>query len=397
MTPATLDPYFEPFRAFSERSIADLDAWQEQGGKIAGIYCIYAPGELIRAAGVVPVSLCGKKQDPIKDAERDLPASFCPLIKSSYGYAVTDTCPFFSFSDFLVAEITCDGKKKMYELLGEIKPLHLMHLPHTQTGPAALAYWIAAFKELEVCLTKASGRSVTPEGLWAQIKQQNQIRQTLVEVALLAADPRIPVGAGDMLAVQESKSFCVYPEKYLQQLTRLKSGLKDFLAQSEVSRSEASRPDVPPKQPARVLLTGCPTGKGSDKVIKIIEELGARVVCMENCSGLKGMGLAVDETGEPGDPYEALARRYLQIPCSCMSPNPNRLSDLRQMAGEFKADAVVDLTWLGCHTYNAESLHIQNLVEQELELPFLHIETDYSESDIEQLKTRIEALIELTD
>ncbi len=59
-----------------------------------------------------------------------------PLIKSSYGYAVNGTCPFFSASDVLVAETTCDGKKKMYELMGKMKPLHLMHLPHTQEGEA---------------------------------------------------------------------------------------------------------------------------------------------------------------------------------------------------------------------------------------------------------------------
>ncbi|HKL82946.1 MAG TPA: 2-hydroxyacyl-CoA dehydratase, partial [Desulfobacter sp.] len=69
MTLNNLDACIAPFKAFSEQSIADLDAWQEQGGKIAGIYCIYAPSELIRAAGVVPVSLCGKKQAPIQDAE----------------------------------------------------------------------------------------------------------------------------------------------------------------------------------------------------------------------------------------------------------------------------------------------------------------------------------------
>ena len=172
MTPEKLDTYIEPFRAFSEQSIADLDAWQEQGGKIAGIYCIYAPGELIRAAGVVPVSLCGKKQAPIKDAERDLPASFCPLIKSSYGYAITDTCPFFSFSDFLVAETTCDGKKKMYEFMKEFKPLHLMHLPYTQTGQAALDYWMSAFKHLEAFLTSESGQKVSNQELLSQIREQ---------------------------------------------------------------------------------------------------------------------------------------------------------------------------------------------------------------------------------
>jgi len=383
MTPDNLDACIAPFKSFSEQSIADLDAWQEQGGKIAGIYCVYAPTELIRAAGLVPVGLCGKKQAPIKDAEQDLPASFCPLIKSSYGYAITDTCPFFSFSDVLVAETTCDGKKKMYELMGRLKPLHLMHLPHTQVGQAALDYWIAALKDLEDFLTQASGIGVTADSLASQIRDQNQIRQALLEVALLAADPRSPVSARDMLTVQESKGFCVSVEKYLDHLTQLKSGLKAFLAQ----------PDLPMHPGARILLTGCPVGKGSEKAITIIEGLGARVVCMENCSGLKGMSLAVDETC---DPYEALARRYLEIPCSCMTPNPNRTSDLRQMAVQFKVDAVVDLTWLGCHTYNGESLAIQTLVEDELDLPFLHIETDYSESDTEQLKTRIEALIELS-
>ena len=144
----------------------------------------------------------------------------------------------------------------------------------------------------------------------------------------------------------------------------------------------------------RILLTGCPVGKGSDKVIEIAEASGARVVCMENCSGLKGMTMAVDETG---DPYAAIARRYLEIPCSCMSPNPHRLTAIAEMVGIFKVEAVLDMTWMGCHTYNVESTRLERFVENELHLPFLHIETDYSESDEGQLRTRIEALLELAE
>jgi benzoyl-CoA reductase/2-hydroxyglutaryl-CoA dehydratase subunit BcrC/BadD/HgdB len=374
----------KPFLSFSELSIAELDEWKNQGGKTAGVYCIYAPNELIRAAGIVPVSLCGKKQAPIKDAERELPASLCPLIKSSYGYAVTDTCPFFSFSDILVAETTCDGKKKMYELMGTLKPLHLMHLPHTQEGDAALGYWMEALKKLERFLFECSGVAVTKEGLQHQIRQQNDIRKALWDISILAADRRSPLTAMDMLAVQESKSFCVHPETYLAQLTALKNELETFLSQ----------PDLPDQSGVRILLTGCPVGKGSDKVIRIAQDLGARIVTMENCSGLKGMTLAVDETG---DPHEAIARRYLKIPCSCMTPNPNRPESIREMADIFKVDAVLDMTWLGCHTYNAESTTLQRFVEDTLELNFLHIETDYSESDEGQLRTRIEALIELSE
>lgn len=374
----------KPFLSFSERSIGDLDEWKRQGGKTAGVYCIYAPNELIRAAGIVPVSLCGKKQAPIKEAERELPAGLCPLIKSSYGYAVTDTCPFFNFSDILIAETTCDGKKKMYELMKELKPLHLMHLPHTQKGDAALQYWMEGLKELEHFLFECSGVTVTKESLQHQIRQQNEIRKALWDISILAADYRSPLTAMEMLAVQESKSFCVHPEIYLDQLTALKNELESFL----------SRSDLPEQGGVRILLTGCPVGKGSDKVIRIAQNLGARIVTMENCSGLKGMTLAVDETG---DPHEAIARRYLEIPCSCMTPNPNRLESIREMADLFKVDAVLDMTWLGCHTYNAESTIIQRFVEDTLQLNFLHIETDYSEADEGQLRTRIEALIEISE
>ncbi|WP_419785888.1 double-cubane-cluster-containing anaerobic reductase [Pseudodesulfovibrio sp.] len=370
------------FVNFSELSLADLETWKDQGRKVAGVYCLYAPGEIMRAAGMAAVSLCGKKQTPIKEAEKELPPSLCPLIKSSYGYGVTDTCPFFAASDVLVAETTCDGKKKMYELMGRLKPLHVMHLPHTQQGGAALQYWLQALHGLADFLVAQSGSAVTEEALHEQIVLQNAICRELGTLSVLITDDRSPLTWREMLSVQESKSFAVYPDQYLKHLTALRTDLQAYLAQ----------PDIVAKSGPRILLTGCPVGKGSEKVIRIAEELGARVVCMENCSGLKGISLTTDETG---DPWTALARRYLQIPCSCMTPNPNRLDSLREMAEVYKADALVDLTWLGCHTYNAESTIIREYVEDQLDLPFLHVETDYSESDTEQLRTRLEAFLEI--
>ena len=87
-----------------EQSLLELDEWSNTGGLVAGIYCIYAPVELIRAAGAIPVGLCGKKQDPIAEAEKTLPASLCPLIKSSYRQARTDTCPSAAALDFIDRE-----------------------------------------------------------------------------------------------------------------------------------------------------------------------------------------------------------------------------------------------------------------------------------------------------
>ena len=75
------------------------------------------------------MSLCATSEEPIPAAENVLPRNLCPLIKASYGFALTDTCPYFYFSDLIVGETTCDGKKKMFELMNDIKETYVMQLP----------------------------------------------------------------------------------------------------------------------------------------------------------------------------------------------------------------------------------------------------------------------------
>ena len=304
---------FKHFEDTGERFLLDVSDL-EGTKKVAGIYCLFAPVELVRAAGAIPVSLCGKKEKPIPDAERTLPPNLCPLIKSSYGYAVTDTCPFFSASDFLIGETTCDGKKKMYEFLGRIKPVHLMHLPYMTTERHAVQFWHEEILRLGRFLEESTGRKIDRDHLRFQIRVHNRIRKLVRRISRFQAAERIPLSGLDMMTVMETKSFCVYPEKYLDLLQEFIAEMEDIAA----TGFSPFEPDAP-----RILLTGCPIGKGSEKVLRMIEECGGAVVCMENCTGVKGLDLLVDE--EEKDPFLALARRYLQIPCSCMTPNTGRM------------------------------------------------------------------------
>jgi benzoyl-CoA reductase/2-hydroxyglutaryl-CoA dehydratase subunit BcrC/BadD/HgdB len=91
----------------------------------------------------------------------------------------------------------------------------------------------------------------------------------------------------------------------------------------------------------------------------------------------------------------ALARQYLATPCSVMSPNTGRLDLLSEMIRGFAVDGVIDLTWQACHTYNVESYQVQKFVQEKFALPFLHLESDYSQADTEQLRVRIEAFLEM--
>ena len=120
---------FDSLAEAQQQKFLALKKVKDAGGRVVGLYCSYVPIELIYAAGAVPVSLCATSEKPISAAERDLPRNLCPLIKASYGHAITDTCPFFYFSDFIIGETTCDGKKKMFELLNDIKQTYVMHLP----------------------------------------------------------------------------------------------------------------------------------------------------------------------------------------------------------------------------------------------------------------------------
>jgi benzoyl-CoA reductase/2-hydroxyglutaryl-CoA dehydratase subunit BcrC/BadD/HgdB len=372
------------FEKASEKSLLDLEKVKEDGQKVVGIYCTFAPTELVRAAGAIPVGLCGKKEAPIPEAEKTLPVNLCPLIKSSYGYAVTDTCPFFAASDFLIGETTCDGKKKMFELLGRIKPLFLLQLPYDSSGTTALLYWQKEIYRLKEHLERITGNIINKEALRYQIKINNRIRGLLKNIVYQYAGDNIPITGLDLLPVMESRNFVVDQESYAIHLGQLLKELQELKKQGISSD--------PPNAP-RILLTGCPVGKGSEKVLRLLEDSGSLVVCQENCTGIKSFDRLVDE--DEDDPYLAIASYYLQTPCSCMTPNTERFDLIARLIKDFNVQGVVDLTWRCCLAYSIEANLLQEFLEKNGQTPFLHLETDYSSLDEEQLKTRIEAFIEM--
>ena len=137
------------------------------------MFCTYLPQEFAEAIGAVTVSLCSVSEETIPDAEEVLPRNLCPLIKASYGFAKTDKCPFFYFSDLVVGETTCDGKKKMYEYLREIKPVHVMELPNSQSENG-LALWKQELYKLKEVLEERFGVEITEEKLREAVKRKTE-------------------------------------------------------------------------------------------------------------------------------------------------------------------------------------------------------------------------------
>ena len=171
---------FETFSEARKSGFMKMKEHKDRGGKVVGIYCSFVPTELIIAAGAVPVSLCATSEEPISAAEAHLPANLCPLIKASYGFALTDTCPYFYFSDFIVGETTCDGKKKMFELLNDLKETYVMQLPSAR-DEIALNMWEQEIYKFWKKLEDFYGISISEEDVKKAIMQKNAERDLILE------------------------------------------------------------------------------------------------------------------------------------------------------------------------------------------------------------------------
>jgi benzoyl-CoA reductase/2-hydroxyglutaryl-CoA dehydratase subunit BcrC/BadD/HgdB len=366
----------------AKRCVGYVQSQREQGKKIIGIYCTYGPMEVIRAAGAVPAVLCAFADKTIAASEEVLPANLCPLIKSSYGFIKTDTCPFYSLSDAVIGETTCDGKKKMFEFIADIKPTHIMDLPQLPDQKEALDNWTVMVKKLKGFLETTFNIEVTDESVEREIKASNLKNRLLNQIFDFAALKPSP------LTWQE-----VYDLTYLGQAATTQDMLPLLgNALAKVQKRVADGVFHGKMDSPRVLITGTPVGGDATKVFKIIEEMGGVIVAVDSCTGLKAYAGYFDEN--TADPYRAISKRYLEIPCSCMTPNTRRLSELDRLVEKFKPDVVIDVVLHACHGYNVESFKVKGHVEKKHKIPFMKIETDYSQSDIEQLRTRVEALFD---
>lgn len=373
---------FESFSEARRNGFITMKNLKDAGRGVVGIFCTYVPTELILAAGLIPVGLCASSDETITEAEKVLPRNLCPLIKSSYGFAAAEKCPYTYFSDLIVGETTCDGKIKMYELLGRLKDVYVMDLPRTQHKEISKQSWLREVRAFGKKLEEKFGRVISDEALRQAIRERNCERALLKELYELSASLPPPVSGLRQLQILYGSQFKFVYEDKIRELRETIDALKAEYA-------AGNRP-IPAKA-KRILITGCPMGGATEKLVRVIEESGAVVVVYENCTGAKQFDRQVDETG---DPYEALADYYLAIGCSVMMPNPNRLELLGRLCAQFAVDGVVEMVLQSCHTYAVESQTIRDFLKGR-GIPFLSLETDYSQGDTEQLKNRTSAFIEM--
>jgi benzoyl-CoA reductase/2-hydroxyglutaryl-CoA dehydratase subunit BcrC/BadD/HgdB len=369
-------------RAHRER-VEEIAGLRAAGTKFIGTFCIYVPEEIVLALGAVPQALCGGTALPIPYAERTFPRDICPLVKSTLGLAFSGSCPYAPIEDLAVGETTCDAKKKSWDVLGEEGGLHVLELPQRK-GAANLELWRREVEAFKTRLEELTGGVLTRERLSAAVRLMNRKRKALAVLHDFRRLENPPVSGRDVLVATQG-ALLDDPERFTANLEALNDELRDRAAAGVgPGRTGATR----------LMVSGCPSVMGNWKLHQVIETSGGLVVCDETCTGTRYFTNAVEERdGDLAAQLAAVADRYFKIDCSCFTPNDERLASMVDLARRYRAAGVIHYVLQYCHTYHIEAIRAAAALKS-AGIPSLKIETDYSEEDVGQLRTRVEAFLE---
>lgn len=363
--------------------VRELRQHAKNGGKVVATYCVFVPDEVVLAADAIPVGLCAGAQFSVPMGEEVLPRNTCALIKSSFGFKLGRICPYVQTSHLIVGETTCDGKKKMFEILAEHHPVYVMEVPNKKNR-ASLDLWRSEVVDLKQVIEKLTGNKITADKLARATKLVNARRRALQRLYETRKASPVPISGKDALLVSQV-SFYDDVSRCAQQVNALCDELEKRVAKGE---------GVFPADVPRILVSGSPMAIPNWKLPHIIESAGAVVVCEESCIGTRAFTNLVPETeGTVEAQLKAIADRYMQIHCACFTPNDERLDDIVRLAKEYRVDGVVHYNLQFCHTYANEAVKVEKRLEKE-GIPLLRIETDYGD-DTGQLRTRIDAFLEM--
>ncbi len=374
---------FEEFNEQRKAAFIRVKDFKQAGNRLVGFLCSYTPLEIVDAAGAASVALCGTSDEVIPEAEKVLPANLCPLIKSTYGFAYSQKCPFTYFSDMIIGETTCDGKKKMYELLAELKETHILRLPQGRDRAYERDGWHEECRLLKARLEELYGIEITDDDLRAAAAKRNRLRAAELSMFELQALEPPAMSGVELMSTMFAGTFSFDIEAYTAKIEATVAERRDAYEAGERPIASDAK---------RILITGCPVGGVINKIGRTIEANGGVVVCMDDCSGERTASMMVDEDAD--DILRAIADRYLDINCSVMTPNDGRMENTLAMCEKYHVDGVIESVLTACHTFNVESAKMQAAVEG-AGIPYMKIETDYSAGDQGQIDTRIAAFIEM--
>ena len=380
--PDSLTPFMEVLKKIN----VDFEPVWSVDKKMIGTYCMMVPQELIYAVGARNVKLCSGSFTGFSIGEDITPRDACPLVKAVAGMQEIGELTPYADCDLMVVPVTCDCKKKLASMLAETIPVHVIQVPSIRQSDELLELYVEELYRFIQVLEKMTGNHITYDSLMRGVDAVGVAQAEMSRFMKLRRAKNMLIRGTHVMAAMNALSYMD-----IDDWTVAMKKLNDELEERKKQEFTITRKKLP-----RILLTGSPVIFPNIKLPLLIEETGGALVADETCMGERFLYDPLAVCDQSFDGYmRAMATRSIR-PCTCPTflDSSTRIFRLKQMIKDNQVEGIVYHVLRGCLVYDFE----YQLIEEEmgkLRIPIIRVETDYNEEDIEQLRIRIEAFVEL--
>jgi benzoyl-CoA reductase/2-hydroxyglutaryl-CoA dehydratase subunit BcrC/BadD/HgdB len=383
--------YFDDIANLFGRRQQEIQAEKEKGKKVIGYLCLFAPAELILAADAIPVRVNSGWYDTSKLGDRVVPVEVCPVIRSTIGAKMIELSPFLEQSDALISVLTCDGMTKLSEILSDQKTVWGMNVPRIKDSTQSLRFWSDEIKHMKTQIEEFTGNKITRKSLKEAIETSHRATRAFRRLQELRKGSPVIMGRDAMLVNQTY----LWDDK--KRWTEKAEALCAELEQRVQRKDLVCNPDTP-----RVMVTGTPMFWPDNwKLPSLVEEGNPQgiIVADEQCSGERILNdpVGVDEWSMD-DMLNAISQRYLMAStCPCFTSkdgNQDRINWLLNKVKEWQVQGVIYYVVRGCMLYAMEYSRVKRALDK-INVPVYYLDTEYTREDVGQLKTRVEAFLEM--
>lgn len=355
-----------------------LNQWLEQGNKVVGYFCTYIPEEIIYAVGALPYRMraIGSTQTTLGDSY--LSYYNCSFTRHCLDLAFRGT---FDFLEGIVGQPSCDHVRRIYDVWKaklNTPFVHFVKVPRI-TGDGAKDWYKREIIKLKEGLENHFGVEITDERLREAIKVCNQTRSLLKQLYELRKKEHPPISGAETLALVIA-STAIPKDQFNGQMQAV---LREISARNGRDGYKARLMVISPIM-------------DNPGYLKVIEDVGGMVVADFLCFGTRAIWNLVDETIT--NPIDAITKRYMER-LSCprmMGDYPRRINFIKDSINDYKVDGVICTRLTFCELWGGENYMIREDTKK-IGIPTLILEREHKLDSIGQLRTRIQAFLEILE
>ena len=358
---------------------------KKEGKKIIGYVCSFVPLEIITAAGCIPFRVRGNIHEPITTGDTLLETIVCPYYRSCFDLSVKEK---YAFLSGMIIPHGCDSMVRSYSAWSYSLPysyFHFVNIPNV-CDESSFEFFNAELNTFRKSLEKFTGKAITDEDLAQAIRIYNENRDKVKALyEFRKADPPLISGTELIMVLTVGSSLPIAEANTL--FNKVLADIK-------------GREKSPTNKGPRIFIDGACLD--NIELIKLVEELGGSVVADTICNGARDY---FPRTDVGRDPIDALAHRYLdKINCpktyrenkagTFEGDIASRFGDIGAYVREFKADGAILYVYKYCDPFGFE-VPARKAYYKSIHVPLLHLEDIYSAGTMGQLRTRIQAFLEM--